>query len=131
MSYELQCGHVYGFVTKQAANHLFKYKYHLYLTTTSRHPTQHVFLFINSHAWGDSMRITRADWADIKKQESFILCERLFAYPSTELNTKKLNPRGRLSDVALRRLLQHIEHGTMKENQADIALDALTGYFGG
>ena len=131
MSHNLRCGHVYGFVTRQAVNHLFKYKYHLYLTTTSRHPQQHAFLFINSHGTPDCMRITRADWAGMKKSQSFILCSDLLLYPSTELQTKKLSPRGRLSDDAMKRLMQHIEDGTMKEHQVDIVLDALTGYFGG
>lgn len=46
------------------------------------------------------MRITRADWGGMTKSQSFILCARLFAYSSTELKSKKLTPRDRLSDAA-------------------------------
>ncbi|MCG8622993.1 MAG: hypothetical protein MJE68_13490 [Proteobacteria bacterium] len=130
MSFELRCGDIYGFVTKQAANHPFRYKYHLYLCATFDTPKQHVFMFINKYPTGDTMRILPSDWGGMTRRESFILCSDLFLYPSLELKAKKLTPRGSLSPVAMERLMQHIENSkTMKEHYANIALDALTGYF--
>ena len=130
MSVEFKCGGVYGFVTRQAANHPFRYKYHVYLSSTARHPKRHNFVLINSRPSGDCIRIDRSDWAGMTKTQSFILCSELFEYQTSDLRNAKY--RDRLTDAALARLLRHIEKSeTLTETDRDIILDALTGYFAG
>jgi hypothetical protein len=126
----MKCGDVYGFYTRQAPNHRGKHKLHLYLCLTSTEPAEHVFMFISSTGVTDHcMSISVEDWPQMTKNQSVISFPELYQYSKSELSGAKL--RGRLSDDALRRLMDHAEDSeTMTGENIDIVIDALRAYFG-
>ena len=129
---EHRCGDILGFPTPQAPGHKRKYKFHLYLGLAHDGSGKHVFMFISSEGSKHCMRIVKDDWPDMQKEESYINCRELYAYSPGELTRVNPDPRDRLSDDALVRLLDHVEDSeTLTPSDINVVVDALRGYFEG
>lgn len=120
----MQCGDIYAWYTQQAKNQRGKYKYHLCICVK-----EGKFLFINSS--GDDRSgafwITKTDWPDMPKDKSFISCNGLLTYAPK--NIKQEKPKGRLTDDALKRLLDHIAVSEiMTGAEIDVICDAIETY---
>ncbi len=126
----MRFGDILGFATRQARNHegRYKYKYHLYLCVTPDRSGEHLFLLISSSGADYDMRIDQHDWPEMSKSESHVNCQQLYQHSDTGLTRAKT--KGRLSDDALRRLLDHVEVSeTFTEDDIGIIIDAARRYF--
>lgn len=129
-SNRLRCGDILIFHTRQAPGHVgrIKDKYHLFLGLDHDGSGNHVFMFISSNGDDSCMRIDQQDWSEMTKSESFINCRVLYRYTLGDLS--RARARGRLSDQALDRLMNHAgESITLAGTDVDFIIDALRGYF--
>lgn len=72
------------------------------------------------------MHITKNDWPDMPKDESFISCTPLQYAPT---KYKNAHPKGRLTDTALERLMQHLNESEMLvESEKEVLVNAIYSY---
>ncbi len=118
----MQCGDILGFVSNQAENHPRKYKLHVLICVR-----ENIFLFINTSGNREGvMFITQDDWPEMLRESSFISC-RPVQYPAEKI--KKASSKGRLSDAALNRLMDHLEESEiLTANDKEVLVDAIADY---
>lgn len=96
-------GKIIKFHSEQVAASHSKPKYHLTLSLSDRS-----FLFINSNGFEDSLEITRADWAEMPNEFSFVSCNAVIKYDPDVLKKTKPEVCGELSHDSLVRLREHL-----------------------
>ena len=122
-------GDILGIPTKKVPNSAggFRFKYHLYLSLAYDDSGKHVFMLISTSGTAHCMRIDQNDWSGMRKNQSHINCQELYEYSPSELS--HATPRGRLSDEALGKLMDHVAASeTLTPVDIDFIIDAFQAY---
>lgn len=118
-------GDVFRFSTAKARGHDSRNKFHVAIDLGTG-----TFLFINSDPFEGAMRITRADWPEMPKNESYISLSSTIRYTRADLTGVDIEPAGRLTDDCLRRLEEEVASSlTLTIQEIDSVLLALRSYF--
>lgn len=96
-------GNVFKFISNKVVVHDPKPKYHIAIELAK----EGHFLFISSNAFEGAMAITRTDWPEMPKQESFVSFSRIVSYQLKDLKGVSIDPCGRLTDQCIHRLRAH------------------------
>ena len=111
----MKTGEIFYWVTDKAKGHLSRPKYHIFICE-SDWKEDNTFLFISSDDYFKDFRITKADWADMPKEESFIGGSPVF-YSDLELRTDTISPSGILTTKCMRRLALHVQDSEVMERR--------------
>ncbi|MAM63871.1 hypothetical protein [Maritimibacter sp. UBA3975] len=118
-------GEIFRFETQQAVGRATRTKYHLAIDLG-----QGAFLFINSDPFEGAMRITRADWPEMPKEESFVSCTAVIRYTRADLQGVPIQQAGRLTDDCLRRLEDHVSKSwVLTIQEIEMVCQAFRVYF--
>lgn len=111
-----ETGDVIGFETDRAAGHGTRPKMHLVISVADG-----IYLFINSHGFRGSMKITKADFPEMHNEVSHISCNAPVRYSEAEIAKFKAAKIGRISANCLKRLSQHLfTCGVIPDDDAEI-----------
>lgn len=105
-------GKIIKFHSEQVIASHSKSKYHVTLSLTDRS-----FLFINSNGFDDSFEITKADWAEMPKEFSFVSCNAVIRYDPDVLKKTKPEVCGELSHECLISLREHLSECEVMETR--------------
>ena len=111
----MRTGDVLYWVTDKAAGHDLRPKYHIFICE-SDWKEDNTFLFISSNDYFKDFRITKADWPNMPKEESFIGGSPIF-YSDLELSSYAISPSGRLTTRCMQRLALHVQDSEVMERR--------------
>ena len=125
MTQKFRCGDIFGLPTNKTTSGRLAYKYHLCVCIS---PDLGFLLINTTGSRKGAMTISPDEWSEMTAESSFIGCQNLLrGYSKTQLANAK--PKGRLSDAALQRLLNHIGISEVMEgHDIDLVVDAIMSH---
>ena len=124
----MKLGDIFYWITEKAIGHESRSKYHIYICPPD-HLDDHTFLLINKVAWGDDLKITKAECSFLQ-YDSYIGCNGVVTYTDAELALLENKPVGQLSRQHLQALFNILADArTMERMQAKRLCNALKEAF--
>lgn len=120
----LKCGDIVVFKTAKAAKTPRRRKYHLCISFSGK-----LFLFINTNPFEGSFALDAEDWPEHPNTPGHVSCNAPVRYAPFEWKRLNVSPAGRLTDDALRRLMDHVNQSdVMPEADIDDVVNALASF---
>lgn len=111
----MRTGEVFYWITDKAKGHDSRPKYHIFICEADW-KDDNTFLFISSNDYFKDFRITKSDWANMPKEESFVGGSPIF-YSDSELRAYAISPMGVLTAKCMKRLALHVQDSEVMERR--------------
>ena len=112
----MRTGEIYYWNTTKARGHDLRQKYHIFICD-SDWQEDNTFLFISTQEYFKDFKITRSDWVEMPKEESFVGCASPAFYTDAELQLYKIERSGTLTVECMRRLALHVQNSETLERR--------------